>query len=103
MARSSAAIPASSTRFAGPPPNPAPINPKLAGKAQNWEEFRSILKKVWGPGQNASTADVEGNIGYVMAARVPIRKKSPRRSSLAGETDDYEWTGYIPSINSRKH
>jgi len=66
------------------------------GKAQNWEEFRSILKKVWGPGQNALYADVEGNIGYVMAARVPIRKKAHGEVPSPGETDDYEWTGYIP-------
>jgi penicillin G amidase len=66
------------------------------GKAQNWEEFRSIMKKVWGPGQNAVYADVEGNIGYIMAARVPIRKKGHGEIPDPGETDDYEWTGYIP-------
>jgi penicillin G amidase len=66
------------------------------GKAQNWEEFRSIMKKVWGPGQNAVYADVEGNIGYVMAARVPIRKKGHGEIPYPGDTDDYEWTGYIP-------
>jgi penicillin amidase len=66
------------------------------GKAQNWEEFRSILKKVWGPAQNAVYADVQGNIGYVMAARVPIRKKGRGEIPSPGETDDYEWTGYIP-------
>lgn len=66
------------------------------GKAQNWEEFRSIIKKVWGPAQNAVYADVEGNIGYVMGARVPIRKKGHGEIPAPGETDDYEWTGYIP-------
>jgi penicillin amidase len=66
------------------------------GKAQNWEEFRNILKKVWGPGQNAVYADVEGNIGYIMAARVPIRKKGRGEIPYPGDTDDYEWTGYIP-------
>ena len=66
------------------------------GKAQNWEEFRSIMKKVWGPAQNAVYADVEGNIGYVMAARVPIRRKGHGEIPLPGDKDDYEWTGYIP-------
>ncbi len=66
------------------------------GKAQNWEEFRSIMKKVWGPAQNAVYADVNGNIGYVMAARVPIRKKGHGEIPSPGDTDDYEWTGYIP-------
>jgi penicillin amidase len=66
------------------------------GKARNWKEFREIMKRVWGPGQNAVYADVEGNIGYVMAARVPIRKKGHGKVPVPGDTDDYEWTGYIP-------
>lgn len=66
------------------------------GKAQNWKEFRDVLKKVWGPAQNAVYADVDGNIGYVMGARVPIRKKGFGEIPVAGDTDDYEWTGYIP-------
>jgi penicillin G amidase len=66
------------------------------GKARNWKEFREIMKRVWGPGQNAVYADVEGNIGYVMAARVPVRKKGHGEVPVPGDTDDYEWTGYIP-------
>jgi penicillin amidase len=66
------------------------------GKAQNWEEFRSIMKKAWGPGQNAVYADTKGNIGYIMSARVPIRKKGHGEIPSPGDTDDYEWTGYIP-------
>ncbi|HKV24007.1 MAG TPA: penicillin acylase family protein [Candidatus Acidoferrum sp.] len=64
--------------------------------ARNWEEFKDVMKKVWGPGQNAVYADVDGNIGYVMAARVPIRKKGNGEVPVPGDTDDYEWTGYIP-------
>jgi penicillin G amidase len=68
----------------------------LLGKAQNWEEFRGVMKRVWGPGQNAVYADVKGNIGYVMAARVPIRKKGHGEVPMPGDVDDYEWTGYVP-------
>jgi penicillin amidase len=64
--------------------------------AKNWHEFREVMKRVWGPGQNAVYADVDGNIGYVMAARVPIRKKGRGEVPVTGDTDDYEWTGYIP-------
>jgi penicillin G amidase len=32
----------------------------------------------------------------VMAARVPIRKKGHGEVPVPGDTDDYEWTGYIP-------
>jgi penicillin G amidase len=66
------------------------------GKAHNWEEFRNVMKRVWGPAQNAVYADVDGNIAYVMAARVPIRKKGHGEIPVPGDTDDYEWTGYIP-------
>ena len=66
------------------------------GKSRNWKEFRDTMKRVWGPAQNAVYADVQGNIGYVMAARVPIRKKGHGEVPEPGDTDDYEWTGYIP-------
>lgn len=65
-------------------------------RANNWHEFREIMKHVWGPAQNAVYADVDGNIGYVMAARVPMRKKGHGEVPVLGDTDDYEWTGYIP-------
>ena len=68
----------------------------LLGKAENWEEFRAVMKRVWGPGQNAVYADIKGNIGYIMAARVPIRKKGHGEVPMPGDVDDYEWTGYIP-------
>jgi len=66
------------------------------GTARNWKEFREAMKRVWGPAQNAVYADVEGNIGYVMAARVPTRKKGHGEVPVPGDPDDYEWTGYIP-------
>jgi penicillin amidase len=66
------------------------------GKARNWKEFRETMRHVWGPGQNAVYADVEGNIGYIMAARAPVRKKGRGEVPVPGDTDDYEWTGYIP-------
>ncbi len=66
------------------------------GKAQNWGEFREIMKGVWGPGQNVVYADVDGNIGYILGAHVPVRKKGHGEVPMPGDTDDYEWTGYIP-------
>ncbi len=66
------------------------------GKAQNWGEFRETMKGIWGPGQNVVYADVDGNIGYVLGAHVPIRKKGHGEVPVPGDTDDYEWIGYIP-------
>ena len=64
--------------------------------AENWQEFREAMKRAWGPGQNTVYADVQGNIGYIMAARVPLRKNGHGEVPVSGDTDDYEWTGYIP-------
>jgi penicillin G amidase len=64
--------------------------------AENWQEFREVMKRVWGPGQNTVYADVQGNIGCIMAARVPLRKNGHGEVPVPGDTDDYEWTGYIP-------
>jgi penicillin amidase len=66
------------------------------GTAKNWDEFRKAIKQSWGPAQNAVYADVTGNIGYIMSAKVPIRKKGHAEVPVPGDTDDYEWTGYIP-------
>ncbi len=66
------------------------------GRARNWRQFREVMKQVWGPAQNAVYADVDGNIGYIVAARIPIRKRGHGEVPVPGDTDDYEWTGYIP-------
>jgi len=66
------------------------------GKAQNWGEFRETMKGIWGPGQNVVYADVDGNIGYILGAHVPVRKKGHGEVPVPGDTDEYEWTGYIP-------
>lgn len=66
------------------------------GKAQNWSEFRETMKDIWGPAQNVVYADVDGNIGYLLGAHIPIRKKGHGEVPVPGDTDDYEWTGYIP-------
>ena len=68
----------------------------LVGAARNWQEFREALRNVPGPAQNAVYADMDGNIGFIVAARIPIRKKGNGSVPVPGDTDDYEWTGYIP-------
>ena len=66
-------------------------------KATNWEEFRGALQYWDVPGQNFVYADVEGNIGYQMTGRIPIRAEN--HSGLLpvpGWTDEFEWQGFIP-------
>jgi penicillin amidase len=66
------------------------------GRAKNWQEFREALRDVSGPAQNVVYADVDGNIGYILAAWIPIRKSGRGEVPVFGDTDEYEWTGYIP-------
>ncbi|MGH9662408.1 MAG: penicillin acylase family protein, partial [Bryobacteraceae bacterium] len=62
-------------------------------RARNWTEFRAALERFPGPGANFVYADVEGNIGYQAAGRLPIRKNHAG-DVPAGE--DGDWLGYIP-------
>jgi penicillin amidase len=64
--------------------------------AQNWELFTAALRDFTGPMQNFVYADLDGNIGYYAAAWVPIRKQGTGAVPVPGNTDDYDWTGYIP-------
>lgn len=66
-------------------------------RAQNWDEFRRALALYGGPAQNFVYADVEGNIGYYGAGRVPVRRQGHGEIPVAGDTADYDWLGYIPS------
>jgi len=65
-------------------------------RASNWEEFRQGLRDWDLPPQNVVYADVEGNIGYVMAGAIPIRARGQGLLPSPGWTGEYEWTGYIP-------
>ncbi|PYV90838.1 MAG: hypothetical protein DMG05_08980 [Acidobacteria bacterium] len=75
------------------------ISLPIAGKlntARNWEEFQLAMKKYSGPVQNFVYADRQGNIGFLNAGKIPVRARGDGSVPVPGETDDYEWTGYIP-------
>jgi penicillin amidase len=65
-------------------------------RATNCEEFREALRGWDMPPQNVVYADIQGNIGYVMAGAIPIRAKGQALLPSPGWTGEYEWTGYIP-------
>ena len=66
------------------------------GRAGNWHEFRESLRVVSGPAQNVVYADVDGNIGFIVAGWIPIRKSGHGEVPVPGDTDEFEWNGYIP-------
>ena len=65
-------------------------------RAGNWQEFRDALKDFVAPQQNMVYADVDGHIGFIAPARVPIRAQGDGWMPAPGWSGDYEWTGFIP-------
>jgi penicillin amidase len=68
----------------------------LLNRAQNWEDFREALSYWDVPSQNFIYADVDGNIGYQMPGRIPIRGKGDGSVPVPGWTGEYDWVDYIP-------
>jgi penicillin G amidase len=68
----------------------------ILGRANNWKEFIETSRHIAGPGQNIIYADVDGNIGFTIPTRIPIRAKGDGTLPVPGDTDDFEWKGYIP-------
>ena len=68
----------------------------LLGGAKNWDEFVEVTRHIAGPGQNTIYADADGNIGFTIPARIPIRANGNGALPVPGDTDDFEWKGYIP-------
>ncbi len=66
-------------------------------QATNWEEFRAAVALWDTPSQNVVYADTEGNIGYQIPGKIPVR--APGHDGLLpmdGSTDEFEWRGYVP-------
>ena len=64
--------------------------------AKNWQEFRRALSDFDVPGQNVVYADVDGNIGYQAAGKIPTRAAGDGSLPVNGSDNAHEWTGYIP-------
>jgi penicillin G amidase len=65
-------------------------------RAQNWQQFTAALARWPGPAQNFVYADVDGNIGYHAAGRLPIRRGYAGDVPVDGTSGDFDWDGYIP-------
>ena len=68
-------------------------------RARGWNGFLAAARDLHAPPQSASYADVDGNIGFIAAGRVPLRKPANDLRGLApapGWDPDYDWSGYIP-------
>jgi penicillin G amidase len=65
-------------------------------RAHNWQEFTKALQRFPGPAQNFVYGDVDGNIGYHAAGKLPIRKGYAGDVPVDGASGNFEWQGIIP-------
>lgn len=79
------------------------ISPDRSGEAfyrvnhaRNWNEFSQGIKTLDAPLLNILYADREGNIGYRLGGRVPIRKAGLGEIPRPGWSGTYDWAGFIP-------
>lgn len=68
----------------------------LLNRAKNWREFQNSLKTYGGATQNFVYADTAGNIGWIAAGKIPLRRTGDGALPYDGATADGDWTGYIP-------
>ncbi|MFH0991439.1 MAG: penicillin acylase family protein [bacterium] len=85
-----------SMRWVGHDPSAEIETFRLLNRALNKDDFEDALKYYSVPAQNFVYADVDGNIGYRMGGRIPIRKGKGPTLPFPGSTDEYDWKGYVP-------
>ena len=68
----------------------------------DWPSFVANLRAFHSPPLNVSYADVDGNIGFLVAGRIPVRpgpapgEDKPGTMPRPGRDGDHDWTGFIP-------
>ena len=65
-------------------------------RALDWREFTAALERFAGPGSNFVYADVDGNIGYHAAGKLPVRRGFRGDLPVDGASGDFEWESYVP-------
>ena len=84
-------------RWTGLDESPSLVQPIFGiNTASSFDDFRAAAELFDVPSQNLIYADVEGNIGYQMPGKVPIRSTGDGTLPSPGWTNDYEWTGWVP-------
>ncbi|TRZ64444.1 penicillin acylase family protein [bacterium] len=64
--------------------------------AKNWNDFKNAIKNFNLPASNFVYSDVEGNIGYHAAGKVPLRKNMVNEfSGMYPSNGEVEWSGYV--------
>ncbi|MGQ0676442.1 MAG: penicillin acylase family protein, partial [Rhodospirillales bacterium] len=64
-------------------------------RAGDAAQLMAALKDFHSPQQNVAFADVNGNIGFVSAGRVPMRRGGDGRLPAPGWNGERDWTGWL--------
>ena len=65
-------------------------------RARNWNDFVDAVRLIEAPQLNVPYADVDGNVGYWVTGKVPIRARGDGRTPAPGYSADHEWVGEVP-------
>jgi penicillin G amidase len=68
----------------------------LLNQAQGWDDFVEAMRLIEAPQLNITYADVEGNIGYWVTGKVPVRAAGRGMVPAPGWSGEYEWVGEVP-------
>ncbi|MCX6174118.1 MAG: penicillin acylase family protein [Ignavibacteriales bacterium] len=85
-----------SMRWTGLEPSDEMFAAISINKAKNWDDFKNAVRYFTVPGQNFVYGDDKGNIGYICAARLPIRNTNSPTLINDGTTDVNDWKGFVP-------
>jgi penicillin amidase len=67
----------------------------LLNKARNWEDFSSAMSLFDSPSQNFVYADKNGNIGYYLGGKIPVRAKESALFPYPSWRNGGDWQGYL--------
>ena len=68
----------------------------VLNKARGWDDFVQAMRLIEAPQLGVAYGDVDGNIGYWVSGKVPIRAKGDGSVPAPGWTGEYEWVGEVP-------
>jgi len=77
-------------------PTPGMMGWYRLNHARGWDDFVEAMRLIEAPQLNVPYADVDGNIGYWVTGKVPIRKRGDGRTPAPGHSADHEWIGEVP-------
>jgi penicillin amidase len=66
-------------------------------QANSLAAFREAATYIGAPLQNLFAADSDGNIGFIAAGRMPVRKSGHGYLPSSGQDGDGDWRGYVGS------